>query len=86
MSGLSLVASGPGLKRFEVVAVQPGSPGASAKVQKGDVIAGVDMEPAADFSLADLRGLFTQVGHTYKLLLDRNGQEVQVSMQMHRLL
>jgi PDZ domain len=86
MSGLSLVASGPALRRFQVVAVQPGSPGAEAKIQKGDVIAGVDMEPAADFSLADLRGLFTQVGHTYKLLLDRNGQEVQVSVQMHRLL
>jgi hypothetical protein len=86
MSGLSLVASGPGLRRFEVVGVQPGSPGAGAKIQKGDVIAGVDMEPAADLSLADLRDLFRQVGHTYKLLLDRNGQEVQVSVQMRRLL
>lgn len=86
MSGLSMIASGPGLKRFEVVAVQPGSPGGEARIQKGDVIAGVDTEPAADLSLDDLRGLFRQVGHTYKLLLDRNGQEVQVSVQMRRLL
>ncbi len=42
-----MVARGPGLKTFDVVRVEPGTPGADAKIQKGDVIAGVDTDPAA---------------------------------------
>jgi len=85
-SGIAVVAKGPGLRTFEVVAVQPGSPGADAGVQKGDVIAGIDEEAAADLTLASIRSLFRQGGHKYKLLIDRNGQEVQVNVQMRRLI
>ena len=80
MSGISMVAKGPGLRTFEVVSVAPGTPGADAKIQKGDVIAGVDADPAADMTLFELRDLFSQVGHTYKLLVERNGQEITVSI------
>jgi membrane-associated protease RseP (regulator of RpoE activity) len=86
MSGISLIAKGPGLKTFEVVAVAPGTPGADAKIQKGDVIAGVDTDPAADLTLFEMRDLFRQVGHTYKLLVQRNGQDIPVTIQMRRLL
>jgi hypothetical protein len=86
MSGISMVAKGPGLKTYQVISVAPGTPGADAKIQKGDVIAGVDADAAADMTLFQLRDLFSQVGHTYKLLVERNGQEIMVSITMRRLL
>ena len=87
MSGISLSASGPNLKRFEVVQVRPGSPAADAGIQKGDVIAAVDDEAAADMTLNALRNLFRQVGHKYKLLVERgNGKTQTVNLTMRRWL
>ncbi len=86
MSGLSLVAKGANLKSFEVVQVQPGTPAAGAGIQKGDIIVAVDDEPAADLNMAAVRDLFRQVGHEYKLLIDRKGQSITVSIKMHRLI
>jgi hypothetical protein len=85
-SGLTIVAKGPGLKTFEVLAVQPSTPAAEAGVQKGDIIAGIDEEAAADLTLASIRSLFRQVGHRYKLVIERNGQILQISVLMRRLL
>ena len=84
MSGLSIIAKGPNLKLFEVAAVQPGTPGAHAGIVPGDVIAGIGDEAAADLTLEALRDLFRQVGYQYKVLLDRKGQTVTVSLQMRR--
>jgi hypothetical protein len=86
MSGLSISAGGPNLRKFEVTAVQPGSPGAEGKIQPGDVIAGIDDEAAADMTLEDVRNLFRQVGHKYKLLIERNGQTRTVAIQMRRMI
>ncbi len=83
-SGISVVAKGNTLKRFEIVAVDPGSPAARAGVQKGDVIAGIDQDAAADLTLAEIRNLFRQVGHKYTLVIDRNGQSKQITMEMKR--
>jgi PDZ domain len=85
-SGLAIVANGPGLKSFEVVGVEPGSPAADAGIQKGDIIAGVDGEAAADMSLAEVRELFRDIGHKYTLLIERNGQTLTVEMKTRRLL
>jgi hypothetical protein len=84
MSGLSIIAKGPNLKVFEVAAVQPGTPGAHAGIVPGDVIAGIGDEAAADLTLEAVRDLFRQVGYQYKVLLDRKGQTVTVSLQMRR--
>jgi hypothetical protein len=86
MSGISVIAGGPGLKRFEVVAVRPGGPGDDAGVRPGDVVAGIDDEPAADLSLADVRALVREPGRQHKLLVERNGQTVTVTIRMRRLL
>ncbi len=85
MSGLSLVANSSNPRRFEVVDVEPKSPGANAGIQKGDVIAAIDDDAAADLSLVAVRDLFRQVGHKYKLLIERNGQTLTVQIQMRRL-
>jgi PDZ domain len=85
-SGIAVVAKGPGLLTFEVASVQPGTPGADAGVKKGDVIAGIDDEAAADLTLAAIRNLFREVGHKYKLLIQRNGESLQLTVQMRRLI
>ena len=85
-SGLTIVAKGPGLKTFVVTEVEPATPAAEAGIQKGDIIAGIDDEAAADLTLWDVRNLFQQIGHKYTLLLERNGQTLTVAIQMRRLL
>lgn len=86
MSGISIIATGPGLKQFVVTQVRSGTPGAESGIQKGDLIAGVDDEAAADLNLIAIRDLFRQVGHSYKLLIERNGQTRTVTIRMKRLL
>ncbi|HEX4074450.1 MAG TPA: PDZ domain-containing protein [Candidatus Acidoferrales bacterium] len=86
MSGITLAASGPGLRTFEVTQVRSGTPGAEAGLQKGDIIAGVDEDPAADLSLAQLRDLFRQPGHPYKLTVERKEQTLHLTMKLKRLL
>ena len=86
MSGILVAANGPGLKNFEVIDVRPGSPGADAGIQRGDVIAAVDDEAAADLSLAAIRKLFKQPSHKYKLLIERNGKSIPLGFQTRRLL
>jgi len=85
-SGIAVTAKGPGMKTFEVVHVAPGTPGAAGGVHVGDIIAGINDEAAADMTLASVRDMFRQVGHTYKILLQRGDQTKQVSIQMRRLL
>ena len=86
MSGLSVIAQGANLKTFKVVRVQPGSPAADAGMQPGDVIAAIDDEAAADLTLSAVRDLFCQIGHEYKLLIDRKGQSLTISIKMHRVI
>lgn len=86
MSGLAILATGPNLKTFEVTEVRSGTPGADAKIQKGDVIAGIDDEAAADLSLAAIRKLFRQPGTKYKLLIQRSAQTLTATLQTRRLL
>lgn len=86
MSGISIVATGPNLRRFVVTQVRPGTPGADAGIQKGDIIEGVDDEAAADLTLLAIRDLFRQVGHEYKLVIGRNGQTRTLTIRMRRLL
>jgi hypothetical protein len=85
MSGLSILAKGASLKTFEIVQVRPGTPGSDAGLKAGDVIAGVDEEAAADLTLSAIRELFRQVGHEYKLLIDRHGQSLPITIKMRRL-
>jgi len=86
MSGISVIAQGPGLRGFEVTQVRPGTPGAEAGLQKGDVIAGIDEDPAADLSLMQVRGLFRLLGHPYRLTVERNDQTLHLTLKLKRLL
>jgi hypothetical protein len=85
-SGLSIVAKGPGLKQFEIDAALSNTPAATAGLKVGDVIAGIDEDPAADLTLAQIRELFRQTDHKYKLTIERGAQSLQISLQTRRLL
>ncbi len=86
MSGLTISASGPNLKKFEIMDVRPNTPGADAGLRKGDIIEGIDGDAAADLSLADIRKLFHQLGPPYPVVVTRNGKTFNTNLQMHRLL
>ena len=85
-SGISVVAEGTGLKTFEIVQVAPGTPAAEAGLRKGDMIAGVDKDPAANLTLFEIRDLFRQAGYKYNLLVGRDGMTREVAIQTRRLL
>jgi hypothetical protein len=85
MSGVVLVARGANLKTFEVAAVSPHSPGSEAGLQKGDVIAGIDGQPAADLDLSGLREMLRVFGHEYHLTVVRNEHTVEMKLKTKRL-
>lgn len=85
-SGMALIAGGPGLKEFRVVDVQAGSPAATAGIQKGDLIAGVDGEPAADMTLAAVRELLRDGGYKRQMEMERSGKTYEVTVDLARLL
>jgi hypothetical protein len=82
MSGMVLQAEGPSLKTIRVADVLEHSPAHSAGIQKGDIIAGIQSEPAVELHLADLRDLFTQPEKEVKMTLDRNGKTVDVKLKL----
>lgn len=85
-SGIALVAKGTALKTFEIVEVEPNTPAAAVGLQKGDIIAGIDDDAAADLTLSQIRDLFRQIGHKYTLLIERNGGTQKVTIEMRRRL
>jgi PDZ domain len=86
MSGLTITAGGPNLKKFVITEVRPNTPGADAGLRKGDVIEGVNGDAAADLSLIELRELFHKLGPPYDLVITRNGKAFHAALQMRRLL
>lgn len=86
MSGLTILARGSNHKRFEVVFVDPGSPGAQAGVHVGDVIEGIDDEAAADLTLDQVKDMFRQLDSKYKVLLEREGKTLTINLQTRRLI
>jgi C-terminal processing protease CtpA/Prc len=85
MSGLSIVARGATLKTFEIVQVAPKSPAAEAHLQKGDVIAGINDEAAADLTVSAIRDILRHVGQC-KLLVERDGKTLESTIKMRRLI
>ncbi len=86
MSGISMIALGPGLKTFQVTQVAPGSAAAHEQIQAGDVIVGIDQDPAADLTLEEFLDAFRQVGHKYTLVISHNGQTRELTLEMSRRL
>lgn len=83
-SGVHLVASGANWKTFQVAGVASHSPGSEAGLQTGDIIAGIDNQPAADLSLSEIYSMFRQT-HDYKLTVLRHDKTIDLKLKTRRL-
>jgi C-terminal processing protease CtpA/Prc len=80
--GLSVIASGADLHTFTVTAVRPGSPAAADGLHKGDVIAAMDHEPAAQFTLGELRDRLSHAGVHHDLEVQRGSEKLSLPVQV----
>ncbi len=87
MSGLVLVAEGPSLKTYKIYQVLDRSPAAESGLQKDDQIAFINGQPAANFTLEQIRQMFIQrAGIEYKVGVRRNEQLLTVVLRLRKLI
>lgn len=85
-SGLTLKATGDDLRGVEVLAVDPQTPAAEAKVQPGDAIDAVDGTPVARLRLGDIKQTLTQDGKDVRLDVRRGGKRLQLTLKLRKLI
>lgn len=85
-SGATVIAAGPSLDQFEIRHVAPGSPAAVAGLMPGDQILVIDGEPASNFSLDEIRALFSRAGNTTVMSVLRLGRKVRIVLHLHKRL
>jgi PDZ domain/Aspartyl protease len=86
MSGLRLVARGPGLRRVVVDYVVPQSPSAEAGIHAGDELLQIDGRGVAEEDLSDVRKLLRVEGALHHLTLRRDADTIRVDVRLRRLL
>jgi hypothetical protein len=88
MSGLDLLAAGPGLRHCLIVGVVPGSAAAAAGIVPDEELLAINVLPAAVLSLSEIaRLLRAQDGQRLHLVLRRaDGELHTVSLQLRRQL
>jgi PDZ domain len=84
MSGLSLEKDRAGIR---IVETEYESPATAAGCRPGDILTSIDGHPPSDYTLYQLRRLFSVAGETRKLTLRRDGQpiEAKISLQEYRI-
>ncbi|HYL54094.1 MAG TPA: aspartyl protease family protein [Gemmatimonadales bacterium] len=86
MSGLRLVARGPGLKEVVVDYVVPQSPAADAGVRAGDQLLLIDGHQAGEVDLSDVRQYLRIDGAVRQLVFLRDADTIRVAVKLRRLL
>ena len=86
MSGLRLVARGPGLRRVMVDYVVPKSPSADLGIRAGDELLRIDGRGVAEADLSDVRKLLRVEGAMHHLVLRRDADTIRVDLRLRRLL
>jgi hypothetical protein len=69
-----------------VLGLVDGAPGAEAGLVVGDKLVSVDGRPAAAITLAELSATFTKVGQPHKVVVDRAGKPIAVTLTARDLL
>ena len=86
-TGLRLEAQGKDLRRFEVVAVMPGSSAMEAGVEVGDVLEAVDGVAASGFTLQELRELFrSATAEQWEFVLRRGSQSIRLMVSARSII
>lgn len=86
MSGLRWLITGPRRNRFEVRAVLPGTPAASAGIQPGDRLLRVDGHAASTFRRDSLETRLKEAGRTVRLTLQRGTATIEAALGLVPLL
>ena len=87
MSGLVLTAEGQDFKTYKIYRVLDRSPAAESGLEEGDQIAALNGQPAANFTLEQIRQMFTRgAGVEYKLSVRRNKQSLNVVLRLRELI
>jgi len=76
--GLTLIADGDDLHTFLVTAIRAGSPAEEDGFLKGDIISGIDDQPATTFTLAQLRDALLRTGETHDFDILRAGKQISI--------
>ncbi len=84
MAGLVLRPRAKG--RFSVHDVIDDSPAALAGVRAGDIIVAIDGRPLAEDTDRQVRREFKRVGKTIVLTIERDGDRIDISLQLRRLI
>ncbi len=77
--------AGPG-GGVAVLGIIDGAPGAEAGIAVGDKLVSVDGRPAAAIPLAELSALFKQVGQPHKVVVERAGKPIALTLTARDLL
>ena len=80
--GVVVLASGADLHTYTVTGVRKDSPAEQAGFQKGDVIAGFDGKPAAEFTLGQLRIWLSNQGERHQLEIVRGNDKLTIPVEI----
>lgn len=86
MSGLSLKSSRPEFDSIIIESVLNASPAAEAGFQADDIILSVDGRPAREWTLESLRQLFRVHEAEHKIIIEREGSEIELTIILRRLI
>lgn len=86
LSGLDIIAHGPGYKTFEVVHVASNTPAESAGMAVGDIIISIDGKGAAEMDLDGINSFFrSKQGSFVNIIVLRKGNLQQFKFKLKRL-
>ena len=85
-SGLRLASPGEDLTTLEVRRVLPGSPGAQAGFQPGDVILAVDGRAVPEITPQGVRRLLQKDGKQYTISILRRGEIRKIQLKCRRMI
>ena len=86
MSGIAPRMGPDGSGALEVEWIQPVSPAAEAGVRPNDLIERIDGRPALEVGVPGLREMFLREGATYRLLIRRGDERIEVALTTRRLI